>query len=513
MSKNHPNDNIYSILGKLDALKPIPAEERFALVKEICESVEAKGSILEGVDKIESRLKEKFNESSAVCSECGMTEGECEHTMNEREFHTKDEFDDRAEPGDKYKSDKHTATKTDRGTRYTAHPQNGDDDDEDSLDKLHSPYDGPKKGRPRKEFTKNPRRSPDAPKGARGRPKKAEKSDSGHKLHDLFNRVKASAHKTAEKPWNTEKTHRHVDEGVTKLVTESVNFKRMMEEQHMTLDEMLECMNADMQQFKESGICSDRLRDMMEVYAHAKKQMEETIDPANPRDYEIPAVQRRAQGQAPLTMQDVQDKDQKAAMDYQRRVGNVQPDPLQKELNELAKLAGLSNEGNAFTGKLKDTAKGDSFELDGKEYTDTSTLDEEPEMEGNAFGKAVRDAKADGVQPGEKVKVGGKEYPVKESDPRKWSMDPKPEDMPKGERQRPAYFEEKLEVDEKGANPANAPKPKYGTIKQITTQGDDLNRQKKQFKKEYPGDNPTTNVSTLESRLAAEYESIKKISK
>jgi hypothetical protein len=35
--------------------------------------------------------------------------------------------------------------------------------------------------------------------------------------------------------------------------------------------------------------------------------------------------------------------------------------------------------------------------------------------EGNAFGKAVRDAKADGVQKGEKIKVDGKEYPVKES--------------------------------------------------------------------------------------------------
>jgi hypothetical protein len=35
--------------------------------------------------------------------------------------------------------------------------------------------------------------------------------------------------------------------------------------------------------------------------------------------------------------------------------------------------------------------------------------------EGNAFGKAVRDAKADGVQKGEKVKVGGKSYPVKEA--------------------------------------------------------------------------------------------------
>lgn len=35
--------------------------------------------------------------------------------------------------------------------------------------------------------------------------------------------------------------------------------------------------------------------------------------------------------------------------------------------------------------------------------------------EGNAFSKAVRDAKADGIQPGEKITVSGKTYPVKES--------------------------------------------------------------------------------------------------
>jgi tRNA threonylcarbamoyladenosine modification (KEOPS) complex Pcc1 subunit len=34
--------------------------------------------------------------------------------------------------------------------------------------------------------------------------------------------------------------------------------------------------------------------------------------------------------------------------------------------------------------------------------------------EGNEFGKAVRDAKKDGIQKGEKIKVGGKEYPLKE---------------------------------------------------------------------------------------------------
>jgi hypothetical protein len=39
------------------------------------------------------------------------------------------------------------------------------------------------------------------------------------------------------------------------------------------------------------------------------------------------------------------------------------------------------------------------------------------ELEGNAFGQAVRNAKKDGIQPGEKIKVGGKEYPVKEGFP------------------------------------------------------------------------------------------------
>jgi len=46
-----------------------------------------------------------------------------------------------------------------------------------------------------------------------------------------------------------------------------------------------------------------------------------------------------------------------------------------------------------------------------------NVANEEMADEGNAFGKAVRDAKADGIQPGEKVKVGGKTYPVKEAEP------------------------------------------------------------------------------------------------
>jgi hypothetical protein len=59
-----------------------------------------------------------------------------------------------------------------------------------------------------------------------------------------------------------------------------------------------------------------------------------------------------------------------------------------------------------------------AFAADGKGKNDLSkkkSMKDEKEMEGNAFGKAVRDAKKDGVQSSEKIKVGGKEYPVKES--------------------------------------------------------------------------------------------------
>jgi len=47
---------------------------------------------------------------------------------------------------------------------------------------------------------------------------------------------------------------------------------------------------------------------------------------------------------------------------------------------------------------------------------DTDEIDEDDMEEGNAFSKTVVDAKADGIQPGETFKVGGKEYDLKEGD-------------------------------------------------------------------------------------------------
>ena len=68
MSQNHPHDNIYSILGKLNALKPTPQEKYESVLKQIHESVEAKGSILQGVDAVQARLAEQFANEGIVDS-------------------------------------------------------------------------------------------------------------------------------------------------------------------------------------------------------------------------------------------------------------------------------------------------------------------------------------------------------------------------------------------------------------------------------------------------------------
>ena len=88
---------------------------------------------------------------------------------------------------------------------------------------------------------------------------------------------------------------------------------------------------------------------------------------------------------------------------------------MEHELNELAKLAGLQVEEAKKPDADNDGIPDWADKNPNKAGDDEDRKTEEVETEGNAFGKAVRDAKADGIQPGEKVKVGDKEYPVKES--------------------------------------------------------------------------------------------------
>jgi hypothetical protein len=263
-------------------------------------------------------------------------------------------------------------------------------------------------------------------------------------------------------------------------------------------------------------------------------------------------------------------------------------DSLEEELNELARLAGLSeeargqwlktkangaetvdafgqkaipvpgnkgktevdeeetDEGNAFTGKLKDTEKGDEFELDGKEYKDTSNLDESINLEEegdfnintsmstngdkNVTVTATGEHAASLLQMLRMAGLGGSE-------------------TAQGLEQQPTFGDEEgcepevaviatpdheVEMDEAGVDvaepatePANSPDPEYASMKGSTMGPGEGDAGEKAMNPDRPtknnGDNALSNpptraqqvlkaVAALESKLAEEYESIKKIS-
>ena len=362
-----------------------------------------------------------------------------------------------------------------------------------------------RKGRPRKAQTKNPRPVVGAEKKGRGRPSKAPTVKSPTMPHDPFGRVSSIPKGTPGKVHT-----------MSESIMESVNFKRMMEEQHMTLEEMLECMNADMMQFKESGVCSDRLRDMMEVYSHAKRQMEETQQPA-------PVVPRGIPGNVPVPGK--MDRLNQRGPDYMEET-----DPLEEELSKLAELAGITM-GEAQLNKKPDDDNDGIPDWADKNPTvagdDEDRKDEEVEQEGNAFGKAVRDAKADGIQPGEKVNVGGREYAVREAQElvamlRVAGLDTKQLEEALAKNKATYGNTEVDGEDDADEELANAPDEEYMSMKASTLNPGEADSGEKQMNPDRPtfknGDNalskPPVREATikLEDRLAAEYESIKKVS-
>jgi hypothetical protein len=745
MSKNHPNDNMYSILGKLEALKPTPEEKRFALVKEIRESVEAKGSVLQGVDAVQARLAKQFSETttneairvagntkgpvghysqmkhvgkdgspeaqahrdataamaksaraagsklpfnktteptgklasggynamtkgvtpvkinelspellkrasdaagmkwahaddrkdqkasekysaqndkfhSAMrkkqkdLEECAMCEsGNCEEHMNEDLQADDGQYgseQDLPEGETTYKNGVTTHRKTD----FPGYPVDDNDDIEDTNKG--------KRGRPRKHAVKVAKTDAEGNKLGRGRPAKV-KAPTYTKMSDPFGRTTGAV----PKPKVKGRVHT-LDEAMSMVETNLTEGRHMVDESGETLKHILNRFKHEVKQFEagediygtdlyhalydyycdngEMPYGTQKARDGdpaewisnrldLELSNNAygsdpanKEEADEAIDPANSRDYEIPAYIRKASGQAPLTQRDVMQKDKKPEHDfYQRRTGETHPDALKTELDELAKLAGIHTEGNAFSGKLANTAKGDSFEQDGETFTNNSSiadkeLDEEETDEGNAFGQAVRNAKADGVQDGEKVKVDGKEIAVKESmempgseesnfnistslssdgnknvtvsatgehaasllqmlriaglgdgakaqelqaEPEMGQEEPGIEVI--GIEPEQEVDESGIDVDDAGANPVNAPDPQYASMKGSTMGPGEGDAGEKAMNPDRPtknnGDNalatPPTRaqktliaVSALESKLAAEYESIKKLS-
>ena len=154
---------------------------------------------------------------------------------------------------------------------------------------------------------------------------------------------------------------------------ESFNFANMMKETDQTVQEMLTELQNDIANFKLTGECSPKLDAFLRVHGHSKKQLAD--------EAKMPKVLDKIGSAVKTGWEKLSHPDDNAMLDklYKDTLPpgtSSAPDNAHDELDELAQLAGITDEGNAFTGKLAKTAHGDSFDLDGKTYKDTSHLDE-----------------------------------------------------------------------------------------------------------------------------------------
>jgi hypothetical protein len=151
----------------------------------------------------------------------------------------------------------------------------------------------------------------------------------------------------------------HVKEStmsVGKALMESVNFRKMVDEADMTADEMLECINQDIQAYKATGDMTTRLRDFMHLHNHMKKMDETAVDPMAPQ---IPSGQDILPQQSTLGKIGSSIKKAFTGPDDAELLARLQQDSqptVDEELNELAQLAGIT-EGKANPKADKDYDK------------------------------------------------------------------------------------------------------------------------------------------------------------
>ena len=387
---------MYDILGKFNNLTPVEKTVVETKTTPIYESVAAKGSIVAGVKDVEKKLREQY-----------------ESMEEERETL-------KTKTGTIYKGGKY-------GTEYQ-----GDPDDEDK----------PKRGRPAAGTAKKEKVV--KVKGPKGRPKK-DKPAEYSKSNDPFGRVPDKAPKgkkgtvikgkatidtneAAKNPYaigmaqakkeiglgkakvkglpkSTIKRAHHIGDTIkanesrqqqlTNMLLEGVNFTEMIKKKDITLQEMLAELQADIQTFKETGHCSELLRDCMEVHSFNKQQLNDAVMDESPvfslaahknkeqnklQQPAGPGLLDRAKefgGQVLNKLGHGSDEELKA--DLRRKMGMNEAD----QLDELARLAGLTIESK----ETCPTCHSNPCKCDDME-------------EGNLFTKGLED---DNVKVGEKI--------------------------------------------------------------------------------------------------------------
>jgi hypothetical protein len=389
------SNNIYNILGKLNALTPQQETPKEA-AQRIYESVEAKGSVLEGVKSVESKLNEKYMGFKAV--EKSVKKGGAENPAAVaasigRKKYGKKAFQKAAAAGKKMgesegEDNPHKA-KIQQGHKASStrfknqlaraknnkqdldndpdNPKNwgGDKDDHAAWNDKHGVAEEretlkTKKGTIYKggtygteydvgdDGTKKPKvKAKDGEKKGRGRPKKEKPAEYTGPKGDLFGRTTGTAPKGKKGTVVKGKANQDtVDESANKFgksLMESVNFKKMMDECNMTADEMLECINQDIQSYKATGDMSNRLRDFMHLHNHMK-QIEMEAAPQGPSFApQMPSGQDILPAPAPqksIVQKGLETLGHPDDAEMLNQLG--QKSTMDEELDELAQLAGIS---------------------------------------------------------------------------------------------------------------------------------------------------------------------------
>lgn len=288
------------------------------------------------------------------------------------------------------------------------------------------------------------------------------------------------------------------------ILNEGINFRRMAEEVGMTLEEMLECLSKDMHQYKSTGHMTEILRDCMEVFSHGKRQL---ADESQKETVNVPAVVPSAPTPDSGTSGE----------------SDMHPEPsLEEELNELARLAGLQEDTKSKPDFLDVDKDGDKEESWKKAEQDKeekkvdecmSPMGSAPEQQDKLSVNTNMDSdghksvtvNAEGEQAeallqilkmaglGDSEKAQHAQAIVVAQEAKKYG-DTDVEEAPE-------Y--------------ANKPDPETEDVDAIIHQGNDLNREKKQYAgKPKAGDNPMASESVnlldaLGRRLMRAYESIK----
>ncbi len=619
MSNSNGMYNVLNIFKKLAPKQEVTAKEE---AQKIYESVESKGSILEGVARVESKLKEQF---------ASMKEGEgqakLKKTKNTYNQASKDSRDDQAGFGKKIDDNKKglRAKDVDKKVAEASIVHKGTYGNDYDLD-----ADGNEK----------PKAKAKNPDGQRGRPK-AEKPAEYTKSHDPFGRVSADAHKGAagtkvagkamaeneqcakveahgvsgmkSKPWRKvfssqqafekwlEKNEGNVEvhgtrelkgadatfreaaknpyavgmaaamkstgdkpplkkstinkaHKIAKQVNEGINFSDLMKETESGVSEMLAELQRDIQEYKATGNASDKLEAFLKIHHHGKSQLKDAVRPEN-----IPAVQRKQAGQDfPASLDQVfAPGDNISDLRNMRTSTGRDPETGRPQgLDELAKLAGLTLEskkadkdydGDGEIESSKDEVIGSRRKAAGLDEAKPDFLDVDKDGDKTEpMKKALKDkekvdegmcemgcAANDMEQQQGRINVstnmssdGNKNVNISADGDAADQLMAMLKMAGLGGGQSATRLAIAVPADSGASEPevemeeteqyANTPAEEYEGIDAIVNQGDDMNRQKKQYAdKPKAGDNPMATqeaidpIKNLGRDLMAEYQSLK----